>query len=126
MTTEQTGAQDTDTVRKELEEYAKVQKEADERLAQLLATPISREEAEKKFADNKIESVKLEIVRRKWLSQIDVLQTEINRIHRQIADLDDRIMQLRLDDAVTFRRGLNPPATEGQTGMGQPVGGPQE
>jgi len=107
-----------------LDEYARRQKEADERLAKLVATPLSKDDAERKFSDNKIEALKLTVIRQKWAAQIDVLQDEITKVRKQITDVDSRLTALQLDDAITFRRTLNPVdgKTEKAPAMGTPVG----
>lgn len=73
------------------------------KLEELLATPLSEDEARKLFADQDVRRAQLGIVRQKWTAQITQLQL-------QVTALDEELLALELDRAVAFRRTLNTPA----------------
>ena len=82
------------------EELEKAQAEADAQFEALLNTPITKEEAELKLADNDVKKMQLMIVRQKWQAQIT--QTQLN-----IAALDEQMLALDMERAMIFRRSLN-------------------
>ena len=71
----------------------------EERLRRELATPISREDAEKAYADIDVERMKLLIVRHKW-------QAQISQMTLRVQALDEQLTALDLNRAVIFRRSL--------------------
>lgn len=75
-------------------------KDQQKKLEELLATPLSEEEARKLFADQDVRRAQLGIVRQKWTAQITQLQL-------QITALDEELLAIELDRAVAFRRTLN-------------------
>lgn len=77
------------------------QEDAVAKLEALLKTPLSRDDAEKTFADIEIRRAQLAIIRQKWSAQLTQMQL-------QIADLDQELLALDLDRAVAFRRTLVP------------------
>lgn len=82
------------------EELEKAQAEADAQFEALLNTPITKEDAELKLADNDVKKMQLMIVRQKWQAQIT--QTQLN-----IAALDEQMLALDMERAMIFRRSLN-------------------
>ena len=72
------------------------------KLEELLATPLSEDEARKLFADQDVRRAQLGIIRQKWTAQITQLQL-------QVTALDEELLALDLDRAVAFRRTLNTP-----------------
>ena len=72
----------------------------------LLETPLSKEEAERMYADIDVKRAQLSIIRVKWTAQLTQIQL-------QLASLDEQLYALELDRAVAFRRTLNKP-TEGE------------
>lgn len=85
------------------------EKKTDEELLQeALRTPISKEEAEKAYADIEVRRCHLSVIRQKWVAQLQQIQLQLN-------DLDSKLIALELDKAVIFRRSI--------IKMGAPVGG---
>lgn len=70
------------------------------KLEELLATPLSEDEARKVFAEQDIRRAQLGVVRQKWVAQITKLQLQVTAI-------DEELLALDLDRAVAFRRTLN-------------------
>lgn len=81
--------------------------EAERKLAEVLQTPITKEEAEKALADLDVDRAKLSIIRQKWAGQAAQLQL-------QLSVLDQQLLALDLDRAVIFRRLLVNTAPEGK------------
>lgn len=71
-------------------------------LQKALQTPISREDAEKAFADIDVKRMQLMVVRQKW-------QARLSQMTLQIQALDEQLTALDLDRAVVFRRTLVKP-----------------
>lgn len=82
-------------------------KEIEAKFAELIATPISKEEADKTFAEIDIKRTQLAIVRQKWLSQAEALRQQITQVQQRISMLDEDLLSIELDRAVVFRRALN-------------------
>lgn len=82
-------------------------KDVEEKFAELIASPISKEEADKAFAEIDIKRTQLAIVRQKWLSQVEALRQQITQIQQRISLLDEDLLAVELDRAVVFRRALN-------------------
>ena len=76
-----------------------------EAINKLLETPLSKEEAERMYADIDVKRAQLSIIRVKWTAQL-------NQIQLQLASLDEQLYALELDRAIAFRRTLNKPTTE--------------
>lgn len=82
-------------------------KEADEKFKALIQSYLSKEDAEKSFADNRIKTMQLTVIRNKWNAQIEALQQQISEVRQRINALDNEMYSIQLADAVTFRRTLN-------------------
>lgn len=82
-------------------------KEADEKFKALIKSYLSKEDAEKSFADNRIKTMQLTVIRNKWNAQIEALQQQISEVRQRINALDNEMYSIQLADAVTFRRTLN-------------------
>lgn len=81
--------------------------EEERKLRELAETPISREEANKAFANCEVNRVQLTIVRQKWCAQKDAVLAQVNQIQQKINQVDEALYQLELEKALTFRRTLN-------------------
>lgn len=82
-------------------------KEIEAKFAELIASPISKEEADKTFAEIDIKRTQLAIIRQKWLSQVEALRQQITQVQQKISMLDEDLLAIELDRAVVFRRALN-------------------
>lgn len=81
--------------------------EADEKFEALIKSYLSKEDAEKSFADNRVKTMQLTVIRNKWSAQIEALQQQISEVRQRINALDNEMYSIQLADAVTFRRTLN-------------------
>lgn len=81
------------------EEKTPTPEEAEAEFQKTLQTPISREDAEKAFADIDVQRMRLLVIRQKW-------QARASQLALQIQDLDERLTALDLERAVVFRRTL--------------------
>lgn len=77
--------------------------EAEAEFQKTLQTPISREDAEKAFADIDVQRMRLLVVRQKW-------QAQATQLNLRLQALDERLTALDLERAVVFRRSLIEPA----------------
>ena len=71
-------------------------------LQETLEKPLTQDEANQMFADLDVEKLRLNVIRQKWLTQIEQLKM-------QVSDLDTKLVALELNKAVVFRRTLNGP-----------------
>ena len=69
----------------------------------VLQTPVSREDAEKAFADIDVQRMRLLVVRQKW-------QAQVSQMNLRLQALDEQLTALDLERAVVFRRSLIAPA----------------
>jgi len=70
------------------------------RLEATLKTPITKEEADKEFADSEVLRAQLHVARQRTMAEITQLQLKINAI-------DEQLLVVDLNRAVTYRRALN-------------------
>ena len=77
--------------------------EAEARFQETLRTPISREDAEKAFADIDVQRMRLLVVRQKW-------QAQVSQMNLRLPALDEQLTALDLERAVVFRRSLIEPS----------------
>lgn len=89
----------------------------EEKLQQLLKTPITKEEAEEAYADIEVRRCELTVIRQKWMAQLQQLQLRLNGI-------DSALVALDLERAVVFRRSLIPADGNAGTAAEGPDGDP--
>ena len=85
----------------------KTQEELEAEFQKTLQTPISKDEAEKAFADIDVQRMRLLVVRQKW-------QAQATQMTLRLQALDEQLTALDLDRAVVFRRSLIQPDGEGK------------
>lgn len=76
----------------------------DQQLAELLKTPLTKEEAAKEFADADVLKAQLRVARQRTMYEITQLQLKV-------AAIDEQLLVADMGTAVTYRRALN--AAEG-------------
>jgi hypothetical protein len=81
--------------------------EAKKQFEELIASPISKDEADKGLAEVDIKRTQLAIIRQKWLSQAEAARQQLTQIQQKISMLDEEILNIELERAVIFRRALN-------------------
>lgn len=81
--------------------------EAKKQFEELIASPISKDEADKGLAEVDIKRTQLTIIRQKWLSQAESIRQQLTQIQQKISMLDEEILNIELERAVIFRRALN-------------------
>lgn len=88
--------------------------EAKKQFEELIASPISKDDADKGLAEVDIKRTQLAIIRQKWLSQAEAARQQLTQIQQKISMLDEEILNIELERAVIFRRALNvePPSEE--------------
>lgn len=89
----------------------------EEKLQQLLKTPITKEEAEEAYADIEVRRCQLTVIRQKWMAQLQQLQLRLNGI-------DSALVALDLERAVVFRRSLIPADGNAGAAAERPDGDP--
>ena len=80
--------------------------EAKKQFEELVASPISKSEADKGLAEVDIKRTQLAIIRQKWLSQAEAARQQLTQIQQKISMLDEEILNIELERAVIFRRAL--------------------
>lgn len=90
-------------------ESTETESAADEerKLQELVETPISKEDAEKAFADIDVKRMQLMVVRQKWVAQKDAILAQVNQVQLKLDQLDEALCQIEMEKAITFRRTLN-------------------
>lgn len=81
--------------------------EDERKLQELISTPISKEDAEKAFADIDVKRMQLMVVRQKWVAQKDAILAQVNQVQLKIDQLDEAMYGLEMEKTITFRRTLN-------------------
>lgn len=77
----------------------------DDRLRELIESPLSLDDAKKELATNDIEKMKLLVIRQKW-------ETQQAQVALNLASLDEKLRLLDMDRAVILRRTMNVKAAE--------------
>ena len=81
--------------------------DAKKKFEELIASSISKDEADKGLAEVDIKRTQLAIIRQKWLSQAEAARQQLTQIQQKISMLDEEILNIELERAVIFRRALN-------------------
>lgn len=88
------------TGKEETNHEASIESAEARQLAEMLKTPLSKDEAAKKFADSDVLKAQLRIARQRTMYEITQLQLKI-------AAIDEQLLVAEMDSAVTYRRALN-------------------